>query len=59
MIHWDWIATAALATPCVLVAFLFSVRIGEAIGDAYDTWHCRRAIERQKRDIRQRMYGTI
>jgi hypothetical protein len=53
-IHWDWVATATVATPCILIALSLTARIGEAIEDVLEERHTRREIERQKEQARAR-----
>lgn len=48
MIHWDWVFTAAVMTPVVVLVFLGVAGTVEAVADALDERRTKRAIERQR-----------
>lgn len=50
MIHWDWVATATVATPCVILAFVATSWVVE--------WLAARTVDRE-RERRERLYGRI
>lgn len=55
MIHWDWVATAVVATVAVTLTFFGVALTLDALSDWYDARSTHRAIERERAEETARL----